>query len=428
MASDPLAILQWTREIIFLDDRQMAVVTPDDAQIFSLDSGERVEVETETVEWSAQSSEKGAWPHFMLKEIHEQPEVIDRLLHHYAPDGQTISFEHLGLSADDLRGVRRIFIQACGTSWHAGLIGKLLIERLGLISVDVDTSSEFRYRNVAPHARGAILGEDTLVLAISQSGETADTLAGVQEARERGLKVISIVNMPASSIVRASDGVIYTQAGPEISVASTKAYIGQIGALYLFSLYLGQLHGQIDAPRMERRLSKMAELPALMRRILSDTGEIERVAQRFWACQHALFIGRNFGTPSALEGALKLKEISYIHAEGYSAGELKHGPLALIDELMPVFAIATQGVTYEKILSNMQEVRARRGKLIAIAGEHDEAIETQADYVLRVPELTESFTPFVVALPLQLLAYHIAVLRGYDVDQPRNLAKSVTVE
>ena len=428
VASDPLAILKWTREIIFLDNRQMAVVTPEAVEVRDLSSGERVETETETVEWSAESSEKGAWPHYMLKEIHEQPEVIDRLLHHYAPDGKTISFEHLNLSPEYLRGVRRIFIQACGTSWHAGLIGKLLIERLGLISVDVDTSSEFRYRNVAAHTRGAILGEDTLVLAISQSGETADTLAGVQEARERGLKVISIVNMPASSIVRASDGVIYTQAGPEISVASTKAYIGQIGALYLFSLYLGQLHGQIDAARMERRLAKLAELPGLMHRILSDTSEIERVAQRFWACQHALFIGRNFGTPSALEGALKLKEISYIHAEGYSAGELKHGPLALIDELMPVFAIATQGVTYEKILSNMQEVRARRGKLVAIAGEHDKEIETQADYVLRVPELTESFTPFVAALPLQLLAYHIAVLRGYDVDQPRNLAKSVTVE
>ena len=428
VASDPLAILKWTRDIIFLGDKQMAIVQADEVEILDLKSGEPVQAAIETVEWSAESSEKGEWPHFMLKEIHEQPEVIDRLLHHYAPDGKTISFEHIGLSPDDLRGVRRIFIQACGTSWHAGLIGKLLIERLGLISVDVDTSSEFRYRNVAPHAHGAILGEDTLVLAISQSGETADTLAGVQEARERGLKVISIVNMPASSIVRASDGVIYTQAGPEISVASTKAYIGQIGALYLFSLYLGQLHGQIDEARMERRLSKMAELPGLMRRILSDTSEIERVAGRFWACQHALFIGRNFGTPSALEGALKLKEISYIHAEGYSAGELKHGPLALIDELMPVFAIATQGVTYEKILSNMQEVRARRGKLIAIAGEGDEAIETQADYVLRVPELTESFTPFVVALPLQLLAYHIANLRGYDVDQPRNLAKSVTVE
>ena len=428
VASDPLAILQWTREIIFLDNSQMAVVTPEAVTVSALESGHTVETETETVEWSAQSSEKGNYPHYMLKEVHEQPEVIGRLLHHYAPDGKTIHFEHLGLSADDLRGVHRIFIQACGTSWHAGLIGKLLIERLGHISVDVDTSSEFRYRNVAAHTQGAILGEDTLVLAISQSGETADTLAGVQEARARGLKVISIVNMPASSIVRASDGVIYTQAGPEISVASTKAYIGQIGALYLFSLYLGQILGQVDEARMERRLSKLAELPQLMRQILADTGEIERVANRLWACQHALFIGRNFGTPSALEGALKLKEISYIHAEGYSAGELKHGPLALIDELMPVFAIATQGVTYEKILSNMQEVRARSGKLVAIAGQLDQEIESQADYVLRVPELTESFTPFVVALPLQLLAYHIAVLRGYDVDQPRNLAKSVTVE
>jgi glucosamine--fructose-6-phosphate aminotransferase (isomerizing) len=272
------------------------------------------------------------------------------------------------------------------------------------------------------------LDDDTLVIAISQSGETADTLAGVQEAKDRGLKVISVVNMPASSIVRASDGVIYTHAGPEVSVASTKAYIGQIGALYLLSLYLGEIHGLIDGARMKRRLDKFAELPRLMREILADTGEIERAAQRFWLAEHAFFIGRGYGQPSALEGALKLKEISYIHAEGYAAGELKHGPLALIDEKMPVVAIATQGVTYEKILSNMQEVRARKGKLIAVAGQNDQEIGKYADFVLRVPELTESFTPFVVALPMQLLAYHIAVLRDYDVDMPRNLAKSVTVE
>ena len=428
-ASDPLAILKWTRDIIFLDNAELAVLKADSVGVFGLADGEKREHKIEHLEWNPDSTELGAWPHYMLKEIHEQPEVIERLLSRYTDEKREhVILPELGLSDEELRGVRRIFIQACGTSWHAGLVGKLLIERLGLISVDVDTSSEFRYRNVAEHARGAILGEGTLVIAISQSGETADTLAGVQEARERGLKVISIVNMPASSLVRASDGAIFTQAGPEISVASTKAFIGQLGALYLLSLHLGRVHGQIDGARMKRRLDKFAELPRVMREILSDTSEIEKVASRFWACDHALFIGRNFGTPSALEGALKLKEISYIHAEGYSAGELKHGPIALIDELMPVFAIATQGHTHEKMLSNMQEVRARKGKLIAIAGEDDEQIEGNADFVLRVPQLTESFTPFIVALPLQLLAYHIALLRGHDVDQPRNLAKSVTVE
>ena len=428
-ASDPLAILKYTRDIVFLQNAELAVLKPDSVELFGLHDGERRETKVEHLEWNPDSTELGDWPHFMLKEIHEQPEVIERLLNRYTDaNRENITLHDIGLSDEELRGVRRIFIQACGTSWHAGLVGKLLIERLGLISVDVDTSSEFRYRNVAEHARGAILGEGTLVIAISQSGETADTLAGVQEARERGLKVISIVNMPASSLVRASDGSIFTQAGPEISVASTKAFIGQLGALYLLSLHLGRVHGQIDADRMKRRLDKFAELPRVMREILSDTSEIEKVASRFWACNHALFIGRNFGTPSALEGALKLKEISYIHAEGYSAGELKHGPIALIDELMPVFAIATMGHTHEKMLSNMQEVRARKGKLIAIAGKDDAHIAANADFVLRIPELTESFTPFLVALPLQLLAYHIALLRGHDVDQPRNLAKSVTVE
>ncbi len=428
-ASDPLAILKYTRDIIFLDNAELAVLKTGSVEVFGLEGGEARQHRVEHLEWNPDSTELGHWPHYMLKEIHEQPEVIERLLARYTDENrENVILSDIGLSDEELRGVRRIFIQACGTSWHAGLVGKLLIERLGLISVDVDTSSEFRYRNVASHAKGAILGEDTLVIAISQSGETADTLAGVQEARERGLKVISIVNMPASSIVRASDGAIFTQAGPEISVASTKAFIGQLGALYLLSLHLGRVHGQVDAARMKRRLDKFAELPRVMREILKDTREVERVASRFWACGHALFIGRNFGTPSALEGALKLKEISYIHAEGYSAGELKHGPIALIDELMPVFAIATQGHTHEKMLSNMQEVRARRGKLIAIAGQDDGQIADNADFVLRVPELTESFTPFIVALPLQLLAYHIALLRGHDVDQPRNLAKSVTVE
>jgi glucosamine--fructose-6-phosphate aminotransferase (isomerizing) len=428
-ASDALAILSETQDIVFLDNAEMAILKADGVTVVGLVDGEIREKCVEHLDWNPNSAEKGDWPHFMLKEMHEQPEVIERLLKNYAtPELDNVVLDQIGISDEDLRGIKRIFIQACGTSWHAGLVGRLLIERLGNISVDVDTSSEFRYRNVASHTSGAILSEDTLVIAISQSGETADTLAGVQEARERGLKVISIVNMPASSIVRASDGVVYTHAGPEVSVASTKAYIGQIGALYLFSLHLGRIHGLIDTARMKRRLEKFSELPNIMRKILTDDSDVVRVAERFWLSDHALFIGRGYGQPSALEGALKLKEISYVHAEGYSAGELKHGPIALIDEKMPVIAIATQGVTYEKVLSNMQEVRARRGKMIAVAGENDHEVAKNADFVLRVPELTESFTPFVAAIPLQQLAYHIAVLRGYDVDMPRNLAKSVTVE
>ena len=428
-ASDVPAILNATQRIIFLDDGEMAVLHRDKVEVFDLDDGKARRKSVEKIDWSPEQAEKGGYTHFMLKEIHEQPDVINRILSRYTnPERTHIYLDQIGLSADELRGIRRIFIQACGTSWHAGLIGKLLLERLPMIAVDVDTSSEFRYRNVGPSSAGAILSPDTLVIAISQSGETADTIAGIREARSRGLKVVSIVNVPGSTIARESDGVVYTNAGPEISVASTKAYTAQIGALYLLSLHLGELHGMIDAARLQRRLSKLSEVSNLMARNMEDDSAVRRVAETFYKVDHALFIGRGFGYPSALEGALKLKEISYIHAEGYSAGELKHGPLALIDERMPVVAIATSGVVYEKILSNMQEVRARKGKIIAIASEENKEIHQHTDYVIPIPELTESFAPFLTAIPLQLLAYHIAVLRGYDVDQPRNLAKSVTVE
>ncbi|MBV9468922.1 MAG: glutamine--fructose-6-phosphate transaminase (isomerizing), partial [Abitibacteriaceae bacterium] len=366
--------------------------------------------------------EKGGYTHYMLKEIHEQPDVINRLLSRYTnPERTHINLDQIGITDDELRGIRRIFIQACGTSWHAGLIGKYLLERLPMIAVDVDTSSEFRYRN-------AILSPDTLVIAISQSGETADTLAGIREANRRGLKVISIVNVPGSTIARESAGVIYINAGPEVGVASTKAYTAQIAALYLLSLHLGVIHGLVDTERLQRRLSKLGEVPGLMQRTLEDDSEVRRVAEEFAHADNAMFIGRGFGYPNALEGALKLKEISYIHAEGYPAGELKHGPIALIDEKMPVVAIATSGAVYEKMVSNIQEVRARKGRVIAITGQGNTHINAHADFIIRVPELTESFAPLLTALPLQLLAYHIANLRGCDVDQPRNLAKSVTVE
>ncbi|MDQ3815341.1 MAG: glutamine--fructose-6-phosphate transaminase (isomerizing) [Armatimonadota bacterium] len=420
-ASDVPAILNATHRVIFLDDGEMAVLRHDKVEVFDLDGKPRHKAEVR-IDWSAEQAEKGGYPHYMLKEIHEQPDVINRLISRYTnPERTHIHLDQINLSDDEMRAIRRIFIQACGTSWHAGLIGKLLLERLPNIAVDVDMSSEFRYRN-------AILSPDTLVLAISQSGETADTLAGIREARGRGLKVISIVNVPGSTIARESDGVIYINAGPEVGVASTKAYTTQIGALYLLSLHLAELHGLVDEARMERRLSKLNEVSNLMARMLQDDSAVQHVAQAIYQSEHAMFIGRHFGYPSALEGALKLKEISYIHAEGYPAGELKHGPIALIDDKMPVVAIATSGATYEKVVSNIQEVRARKGKVIAIAGEGNTEIEQHADWIIPVPELTESFTPFVVALPLQLLAYHIAVLRHCDVDQPRNLAKSVTVE
>lgn len=429
VASDLPAVLSVTNRVIFLEDGELAVVSRQGVEIQDVATGATLDKSVETVNWSVEEAEKGGHAHFMHKEIHEQPEVIERLLTRYtSPERDKINLDQLGLSEDELRRVKRVFIQACGTSWHSGLVGKLLIERLALVPVEVDTSSEFRYRNAVPHARGAILPADTLVLAISQSGETVDTLAGIREARSRGLKVVSLVNVPGSTITRESDGVIYLNAGPEISVASTKAYTAQLAALYLFALHLGMVKGVVDERRLQRRLGKLAQVPELMREILTQEKPLQEVADQLAKAEHALFIGRGFGYPSALEGALKLKEISYIHAEGYSAGELKHGPLALIDDQMPVIAIATPGVTYDKMLSNIQEVRARHGRVIAIVETGNDEVERYAERSIYLPGLTESFSPLLVALPLQLLAYYTALRRGHDVDQPRNLAKSVTVE
>lgn len=427
-ASDIPAILPVTRRVILLDDGEMAVIRAEGVEVCDLDDGKKRHKAVERIDWDETQAEKGAYPHFMLKEIHEQPQVLERLLSRYTNPARThIHLDNIALSDEQLLGVRRIFIQACGTSWHAGLIGKYLLERLPILAVDIDTSSEFRYRN-------AVLSPDTLVIAISQSGETEDTKAGVEEAKSKGLKVVSIVNVPGSAITRMSDGVIYINAGPEISVASTKAYTAQIAALYLLSLRLGELHGLIDEPRMQRRLEKLGQTAQAMQKMLEPNSRVneavQEAAQAIKDTENALFIGRGFGYPSALEGALKLKEISYIHAEGYPAGELKHGPLALIDKerRTPVVAIATKGIVYEKMISNMQEVRTRGGRVIAIAGEDDTHIHEHADYVIPIPELTESYAPFLHAIPLQLLSYHIAVARGKEVDQPRNLAKSVTVE
>ena len=437
LASDVPAILQITRRVILLDDGEMAILTRDAVSVFDMDDGKERHKAAALIEWDDAQAELGDFPDFMSKEVYEQPDVIERLLSRYTnPERTHIKLEGINLSDEELRGVRRIFIQACGTSWHAGLIGKYLLERLPNIAVDIDTSSEFRYRN-------AILAPDTLVIAISQSGETEDTKAGIEEAKSRGLRVLAIVNAPGSAITRMSDGVIYTNAGPEISVASTKAYTAQICALYLLSLHLGELHGMIDGERMKRRLSKLGETAVLMRQMLAPDSAfqvaVKRAAEVVRYSEDALFIGRGFGYPSALEGALKLKEISYIHAEGYPAGELKHGPLALIDAKRgtPIVAIATSGVVYEKMISNMNEVKARGGRVVAIIGENNPDLksgqlwhndEVLADCAIPVPELTESFAPFMQAVALQLLAYHVARMRGEDVDKPRNLAKSVTVE
>jgi glucosamine--fructose-6-phosphate aminotransferase (isomerizing) len=437
LASDIPAILQITRRVILLDDGEMAVLHRDSVEVFDMDDGKARHKAAALIDWDEAQAEKGDFPNFMLKEIHEQPDVINRLLSRYTnPERTHVKLEGINVSDDVLRGVRRIFIQACGTSWHAGLIGKYLLERLPMIAVDIDTSSEFRYRQ-------AVLAPDTLVIAISQSGETEDTKAGIEEAKSRGLRVLSIVNAPGSAITRMSDGVIYTNAGPEISVASTKAYTAQICAMYLLSLYLGDLHGLIDGERMKRRLAKLGETANLMQQMLAPDSplqtQVRAAADVIRYSEHALFIGRGFGYPSALEGALKLKEISYIHAEGYPAGELKHGPLALIDQKRgtPIVAIATSGVVYEKMISNMNEVKARGGRVVAVVGANNPDLrdgqlwhnqEVLADCAIPVPELTESFAPFMQALSLQLLAYHVAILRGEDVDKPRNLAKSVTVE
>lgn len=433
-ASDVAALLGATSTVLFLDDGEMAIIAKDSVQVLEIENGNALHKTAVQIEKNSEVAKKDGYAHFMLKEIHEQPRVIERLLSRYVvfnhdqADQPQMQLDSLGLSDTQLRGIRRIFIQACGTSWHAGLVGKLLLERLPMIAVDVDTSSEFRYRNVGGPGAGAILSPDTLVIAISQSGETADTLAGIREARQRGLNVLSVVNVPGSTIARESDGVVYTNAGPEIGVASTKAYIAQLGALYLLSLKLAQVHGLVDGARLKRRLNKLQNLIPMMEEILQDDADVRAAAEVVAAHENAMFMGRGYCYPAALEGALKLKEISYIHAEGFAAGELKHGPLALVDENMPVIAIAPQSYVYEKMLGNIAEVRARRGRVIAIAGEEDQIIADHADKVIRIPELTESFSPFLVALPLQLLAYHVAVLRGCDVDRPRNLAKSVTVE
>lgn len=420
IASDVPAILNHTRRIIYLDDHEVIRITKDGVTVTDLD-GNVVEKPVHTIEWDASAAEKGGYPHFMLKEIHEQPQVIrDTLRGRFAADG-SITLDDMRISDDELRAIEKIVIISCGTAWHAGLVGKYLLESFVGIPCEVDLSSEFRYRN-------PLVDESTLVMTVTQSGETADTLAGLREAKRRGSKVVSICNVVGSSIARESNGVIYQHAGPEIGVASTKAYTSQVTCFVLFTMYLGRLRGALSDERISEMVSELKELPGKIEKVLADQSAILECTEKYHTAQSSLYLGRSYNFPSALEGALKLKEISYIHAEGYAAGEMKHGPIALVDPSLPVVCVCVKSAVYDKMISNIQEIRARSGKVIAVATEGDTAILEHADDVLYVPETPEYLSPIVVAVPLQLLAYHIAVRRGCDVDQPRNLAKSVTVE
>ncbi len=419
IASDVPAILEHTKKIIYLKDGQMAVLRKDKVQLFTF-SGKAVSLKVDRVTMKMDAVQKQGYAHFMLKEIHEQPDVLKKMLHDRL-GGNSVSFDGLCLTDQQLKGIKKIFIVACGTAYHAGMVGKYVIESLAAVPVSIDVSSEFRYRN-------PIVDRKTLVLAISQSGETADTLAAAREARFKGAKVVSICNVLGSSLARESDGILYTHAGPEIGVASTKAYTAQLCMLYLFAFKLAMVHKAVPSKNIQELMKRLKDVPSLYTDILKHKGDIAAIAAANSHFGCFLFLGRNINFPSALEGALKLKEISYIPAEGYAAGEMKHGPIALIDEYRAVVCIALQSAIYEKMVSNMQEIRARKGKIIALATEGDPTIAHHANHVIYLPKTHELLTPLLAAIPLQLLAYYIAVKLGCDVDQPRNLAKSVTVE
>ena len=419
IASDVPAILDKTRDVIYLENGEVAAVTKDRVDIFNL-RGRRIRKESQKISFDLAAAQKEGFAHFMLKEIHQQPAVLEKMLNRRISKGQ-VKLDGLNLKNLELKKIRNVVIVACGTAYHAGLVGKYIIEELSGISVWTDVSSEFRYRK-------PILDNKTLVIAISQSGETADTLAAVKEARKRGAKVVSICNVVGSSLVRESDGVLYTYAGPEIGVASTKAYTAQLLMLYLLAMHLGKIRGHLSKNRQDNLIALLKKIPQYQKKIIDNKRLIRRIAQRHSHFGCFLYLGRNINYPSALEGALKLKEISYIPAEGYAAGEMKHGPIALIDEYRAVICIATDSKIYDKMMSNIQEIRARKGRVVAIATEKNLHIKDYVDDVIFIPKTDELLSPLLAIVPLQLLAYYIAVKRGCDVDQPRNLAKSVTVE
>lgn len=419
IASDVPAIIEYTNKIIYLKDGQLAVLTKDKVSLFTF-AGKKVTPKVDIVKLKIDAVQKQGFAHFMLKEIHEQPDVLKNIFSSRIKNGRVV-LDGLHLSDQKLKKAKNVTIVACGTAYHAGLVGKYIIEALAKVPVTVDVSSEFRYRD-------PIVGKDSIVLAISQSGETADTLAAVREAKKKGATIISVCNVVGSSLVRESDGVLYTHAGPEIGVASTKAYTAQLAMLYLFAIKFAGLKKGPKPAELKNIMAGLKKIPAAYANVLAHKQAIAQIAKENSHFGCFLFLGRNINFPTALEGALKLKEISYIPAEGYAAGEMKHGPIALIDEYRAVVCIATESDTYEKMISNIQEIRSRKGKIIAIATTADVTIKDHAQHVIFVPKAHRLLTPFLTVLPLQMIAYYIAVNRGCDVDQPRNLAKSVTVE
>jgi len=422
LASDAPALLEHTRRVSFLDHGEVAIITKD-AVTFRAITGEKIDKKIETITWDPIAAAKSGYKHFLLKEINEQPRAIsDTLLGRVErSSGRVVFDDNLKMDEAFVRAIPRITFVACGTASYAALVGKYLIERLARIPCDVEIASEYRYRQPT-------VTKDQLVVAVTQSGETVDTLAAMEEAKKQGARLLSVVNVVGSQASRVSDDVIYLHAGPEISVASTKAYAAMLVDLYLFAIYLGQRRGTIDAERSRKLLAEAFHLPTLVDAVLQEEPKVRALAYRFHTARNFLFLGRGVNYPTALEGALKLKELSYIHAEGTAAGEMKHGTNALIDEDLPVVAIAVKDSVYKKIRSNMEEVRARAGVVIAVATDGDDEITGKADEIIRIPAVEELLSPVLAVVPLQLLAYHIADRRGNDVDQPRNLAKAVTVE
>jgi len=421
VASDVPAFLSHTRNVMFLDDEEMVVITPEGVLVTTL-KGSIVQKEVTVITWSPSMAEKGGYRHFMLKEIFEQPRAVgDTMRGRFSLETGEVNLEEFGLSQEILAGIHKVYIVACGTSWHAGLIAKYMIEELARLPVEVDIASEFRYRE-------PLISSDNLMIVITQSGETADTLAAQREAKIRGARTLTICNVVGSTSAREADAVFYTHSGPEIGVASTKAFLTQVMSLYLLAIALGQMRETLDRERSKELLQDLLVLPGKIERALTAEEKIRAIARDYFRARGFIYLGRGINFPIALEGALKLKEISYIHAEGYPAGEMKHGPIALIDEELPVVVLAPRDKLYEKIVTNIQEVNSRGGKVIAIANESNGEVCDISRACILVPDTNPYLQPILFVIPLQMLAYHVGVLRGCDVDQPRNLAKSVTVE
>lgn len=422
LASDIPALLPYTNEVVFLDDMELAILKADNYEVYSL-FGTLVEKETQTINWNAGMAEKAGFKHFMLKEIFEQPQAITNTVSgRINPESGLVELPEVNIDSREIENIDRIFLVACGTSWHAALIAKYWIEKYAEIPVEVDIASEFRYRHL-------IINDRVLTISISQSGETADTLAGIRLAKKLGSKIITICNVVGSTMTREADGTVYTHAGPEIGVASTKAFISQLAALFLFTLFLSQKRGTLSLEKSRDMGKALIDIAGVIERELPRIqADIKELIDNFYNCRDFLFVGRGLSFPIALEGALKLKEISYIHAEGYASGELKHGPIALIDKEMPILALVPQDDVYQKSLSNVEEIKARQGRLILIGTEGDSHLQRLTEDVIYLPKVPDDMNPILYTVPAQLLAYEIASRRGCDVDQPRNLAKSVTVE